>query len=97
LSTREATSNVGIHLTPEEQTERATFSPIKFCKGSQKAAQRAHELFGVEVSEHFIRRATFRKKNRLGHRVIGGVAHYSDQHLYDFFIVGTRHTETQSA
>jgi hypothetical protein len=75
-------------LTPEEKAKRETFSNEKFSKGPKRAAERANELFGISISEHFIRRATY--KNKLAYNVIAHCVHYSDQQLYDFLVLSTR-------
>lgn len=80
-----------LQLTAEEKALREQFSATQLSKGFAKGAERANELFGVEVSEHYIRRATYWKKTpRLNYRVIGNTIYYSDRDLFDFFLVGHR-------
>lgn len=83
---------VEFELSPEEKATRENYSSERFSKGPKRAAERANELFGIEVSEHFIRRATHKKQ--LAYNVIAHCVHYSDRQLYDFIVLSTRRNAT---
>lgn len=80
-------------LTDEQRAAREKFDPMHFSKGVVAAAQRVGELFpGVEVGEHYIRRAT--NHGKLASHFIAHVVHYSDRDLFDFIVLGTRREAT---
>lgn len=75
-------------LSPEQQTERLQYSTSPNIKGIDAAVQRVYTLFGVEVTEHYLRRAI--TKRRLQRHEIGHVIHFSDRDLYDFIVLSTK-------
>ncbi len=72
----------------DEPPERMSFSDHPNVKGVAGAVQRIYELFGVTVTEHYIRRAVSR--HRLVRHEICHQIHFSDRALYDFIVIGTR-------
>jgi hypothetical protein len=55
------------------------------------AVRTIHHLFGVEVTEHYVRRAV--DNRRLARHEIGHVIHFSERDLYDFIVLGTRKSD----
>jgi hypothetical protein len=56
------------------------------------AVKRIKELFGVDVTEYYLRRAITNR--RLARHEICHVIHFSDRDLYDFIVLGTRKSDT---
>jgi len=75
-------------LNPEQQQERLQYSTSPNIKGIDVAVHRVYKLFGVEVTEHYLRRAI--TKRRLQRHEIGHVIHFSDRDLYDFIVLSTK-------
>ncbi|WP_139273291.1 hypothetical protein [Mycobacterium paraffinicum] len=75
-------------LRPEQQYERLQYSTSPNVKGIDAAVQRIHALFGVQVTEHYLRRAI--TKRRLQRHEIGHVIHFSDRDLYEFIVLNTK-------
>ncbi|WP_211281520.1 hypothetical protein [Mycobacterium szulgai] len=75
-------------MTAEQQEARITYSASPNIKGMGAAVKRIYELFGVEVTEYYLRRAI--TKRRLQRHEICHVIHFSDRDLYDFIVLGTK-------
>ena len=79
---------------PSEITnpERIKYSEAPNIKGMGAAVKRIDELFGVEVTEYYLRRAITNR--RLARHEICHVIHFADRELYDFIVLGTRKTDS---
>ena len=88
IVSRQVIAPCGVELTPEDQATRLTYSDIPNIKSIDGAIERIRELFGVDVTEHFLRRAI--RQRRLPRHEIGHVLHFSERNLYDFIVLGTR-------
>lgn len=75
-------------ISTEQQAERLQYSSNPNIKGIDTAVKRISELFGVEVTEYYLRRAI--TKRRLQRHEICHVIHFSDRDLYDFIVLGTK-------
>lgn len=75
-------------LTQDEKIQLEKYSEIPNVKGIDAAVERIHDLFGVKVTDHYLRRAVSR--GRLDRHEIGHVIHFSDRDLYLFIVLGTR-------
>lgn len=75
---------------PEQQVERMNYSAIPNNKGIERGVERTFELFKVEVTPSYLRRAV--DQRRLARHEIGHTIHFSDRDLYDFIVLGTRKT-----
>lgn len=77
-----------MQLSPEQQQERLQYSPIPNNKGLAGGVKRIKEQHGVEVTEHYLRRAITNR--RINRHQICRLIYFSDRDLYDFIVLSTR-------
>jgi hypothetical protein len=80
-------------LTPDQQAERAKYSPIPNIKGIEAGIEHIRDKFGVDVTESYLRRAV--SQGRLARHEICHTIHFSERDLYDFIVLGTRKNDSK--
>jgi len=76
--------------TPDEQTRRGRYSDSPNVVGIDGAIARIHKLFGVTVTEHYVKRmvATY----VLPRHIIGRRVCFADRDLFTLIVLATRRT-----
>jgi hypothetical protein len=81
-------------LSPDQQADRAKYSPIPNIKGIGGGVDYVLKAFNVEVTDSYLRRAV--SQRRLERHEICHVIHFSERDLYDFIVLGTRKNDDSS-